>query len=426
MDWCLTTFSGMYVFLQVFLALMLIYHIVHTGIVWGWAGDIDPVIFSSMKEIVWFVFVLVCVRISRHTLRRFLIDWKWTLLAWLLLVGWSLGWSWRQWSDAMNMIVGFKYDILPLVLLVTGIRVWSTLPQLSSQRLWKDMYRLLAIAVRGGILWQGAKLLFPEFFAHRWYGPVGDYVLDQAPPLYYRTGPDGWMRWQGVFSWPNNYGFFLVGYASLLILPILAKNKWGITIPWTLLLLGFIGSLIATFSRGALIGVGVQLVVLMWILKPQWKKRILALMGAGLFGIGVLSILKWSSTYAHLLAQAEGRQAFLAHPWWYGLGSAWPAVHWAGIYLPENHYLQLLLDIGWVGLVLWLLVVGTVYRWGMPRLSSWFSEDVALRLCLLAGLTGLLVEWLFLHVFEDSMVSYLFLLVLGVVRWIHYHQSLSR
>ena len=67
-----------------------------------------------------------------------------------------------------------------------------------------------------------------------------------------------------------------------------------------------------------------------------------------------MSVRKWESTLAHLAAWGEGWEAFVQQPLGYGLGAAGPAVHFSGIYLPENHYLQLLLDLGTIGTVLWL------------------------------------------------------------------------
>ena len=43
----------------------------------------------------------------------------------------------------------------------------------------------------------------------------------------------------------------------------------------------------------------------------------------------------------------------IEHPLGYGLGSSGPAVHHSGNLLPENYYLQLMLDLGTVGFLLW-------------------------------------------------------------------------
>lgn len=77
--------------------------------------------------------------------------------------------------------------------------------------------RWLSYVLVIGLIWQLGKLLAPDFFARFGYGPVGDYLVGEAPPLYYRTGPGGVMRLQGIFAGPNNYGYFLVGRCSLLV-----------------------------------------------------------------------------------------------------------------------------------------------------------------------------------------------------------------
>ncbi|MEI7478164.1 MAG: hypothetical protein WCJ81_06890 [bacterium] len=38
-----------------------------------------------------------------------------------------------------------------------------------------------------GRAWQIAKNIWPDFFMHFGYGPLGDYVYGQKPPLYYLT-----------------------------------------------------------------------------------------------------------------------------------------------------------------------------------------------------------------------------------------------
>ena len=105
-------------------------------------------------------------------------------------------------------------------------------------------------------------------------------------------------------------------------------------------------------------------------------------------------------------------------PLGYGLGSSGPAVHYGGNQLPENYYLQLMLDLGTVGFLLWC---GVIFLLGLKQKKLQQSlaenrdtEEWKFFLALQKGLLAFLVMGLFLHVFEDSMVNYLFFVLYGM------------
>lgn len=56
-----------------------------------------------------------------------------------------------------------------------------------------------------GIVVQLTKLRWPDMRYAMGFGPLGDYVPDAAPPIYYLTQLGGTMRLSGLFSGPNNY-----------------------------------------------------------------------------------------------------------------------------------------------------------------------------------------------------------------------------
>ena len=130
------------------------------------------------------------------------------------------------------------------------------------------------------------------------------------------------------------------------------------------------------------------------------------------------SVLKRESSLAHLAAKWGGVMQVIEHPLGYGLGSSGPAVHHSGNLLPENYYLQLMLDLGTVGFLLWC---GVMFLLGLKqkKLQQSFTEarDDEVRKFFLAlhmGFVAFLVMGLFLHVFEDSMVNYLFFVLYGM------------
>jgi len=416
---CLGTFCHMYTYVKRFLLIIIAYHLLHTFILW-WIGIWDPILLSTVKEVLRFGFVLYALIRRRKQAVEFFVTWKRVVIGLIALIVWSVWLSMYHDVSAMTMVVWLKYDILPLLILVSAMFIGTLLILVDDKKIYKELLIMCGIVLAWWLLRQGAKITFPEAISALGYGPVGDYALESAPPLYYRTWPGGWMRLQWLFSWPNNFGFFLVAYFSVLIARIFGKNKEGNNqqtfkrAMWVL----FAISIVWTLSRWVLVGVGVQLLLLVWLFKPQWKRWLGRIIGGGVGAVVLLSVLKPASTLGHLTAWTDWLQAFVEQPLGYGLGSAWPAVHRNGVYLPENHYLQLLLDIWVPGLLLWMWVIIGVIVCGWYRKVTETSDEVKLRMLLLIGLLWLLVEGLFLHVFEDSMVNYLFLVVVGVVVWI--------
>lgn len=138
-----------------------------------------------------------------------------------------------------------------------------------------------------------------------------------------------------------------------------------------------------------------------------------------LFGLG-LSLLKWESTLGHLQAKFGGIEQVIAEPLGYGLGTAGPAIHHQGLLLPENYYLQLMLDIGVFGFILrcglMFLIFSSHYRCSQGISAKELSTDPFLQMLipLQQGLLAFLLMGMLLHVFEDSMVNYWFFILYGL------------
>ncbi len=138
-----------------------------------------------------------------------------------------------------------------------------------------------------------------------------------------------------------------------------------------------------------------------------------------MLGLG-LSLLKWESTLGHLQAKFGGIDQVIASPLGYGLGTAGPAIHHQGLLLPENYYLQLMLDIGVFGFMLrcgvMFLLFWSHYRCSQEISAKEFSKDPFLQMLipLQQGLLAFLLMGMLLHVFEDSMVNYWFFILYGL------------
>lgn len=432
--------KSIFKFILIFLSVIVGYHVFYTCFLYGLDMG-SSFVFSAMKDIVWILLIWMVLLGGRRYLWVFWKQGKWALIVLSVLVFWSLWLSVAQGISVKMMLVGLKYDVYPLVLLVSWILIGFILKlQAPSHKLQTDfIYRVIVFIVVWWLIWQVGKIFLPELFHWIGYWPVGDYVLWANPPLYYRTGPWGMMRLQGLFSGPNNYGYFLVGFFSVVIglggklkaeSSKLQASSWKLQVDssftrfntLSLFVLLYVFSLFWTLSRGVLVGVGVQVFLLVWFFKKAWRKYLWWFVLLWVLALWWLSIWKRWSTVGHFQAWFEWWHAFIDNPLGYGLGSAWPAVHYSGIYLPENHYLQLLLDVGVVWLFLWMGVLGSIVymlatSWKL-KATSYKLQAASCKLLLVLlwfGFIGLLVEGLFLHVFEDSMVNYLFLVVFGVM-----------
>ncbi len=398
----------------IYLATMAWYHLAHTFLVrWQWL--IWGEILMLGKELVRFAIIAILVSrewktLWQHKQKRLPLI---TVVA--LLCAWSLCVSYQQAIPLRQQMIGFKYDLLPLLVLVSAILIGITTASQDQHKRQHSFLLCIAWILIFWLLRQWGKLFFSDFYARRGYGPVGDFVQGMAPPEYYRTWPWGSMRRQWLFAWPNNYGFRLVGIASfcMVSLWLLRQKKllawwWGI----------FFLSLLLTLSRGAWIGVFLQMAFLAYVQWPlQMRRRVLRWFAILILWLLAVSFFKQWSSLAHLQAFTWALGSIAQNPRWYGLGMSWPAVHFGGAYLPENHYFQLILDIGLPGVTLWFVSIYLLLRPGLQALKQAMQARVCINslvALLTLGMLGLLVEGLFLHVFEDSMVTYLFLVPLGI------------
>lgn len=137
-----------------------------------------------------------------------------------------------------------------------------------------------------GRVWQFGKLFFPDFFFSLGYGKLDDFHFGVNPPLYYLTGFEGALRWQGLFSGPNNYGYFLVLFFSLILYFFPFKKQLSF-FSWIkenrlsfLVTALWIVSICATISRAALLGLVLLLVMACFPVLKQHKKQLFV---SGLF-----------------------------------------------------------------------------------------------------------------------------------------------
>lgn len=390
---CYTKKSMINTLIYIFLILIAWYHIIGTGVIFGLNLQQYNTHITLIRDLLRLGIVcLSCIQHRSKVIPRIQKN-KHILGVVIATIVLSILISIYMDKSIFSMFVGFKYDFMFTLIFLSASLVWFTNSEPQTTR-----YIKLYIGII--IIWyirQAARLWLPDLLYRLGYGPVGDFVFGSNPPIYYRTWPGGNPRLQGIFSWPNNYGYFLIAIAPILYTRLQNKAK---TVKASIRS-GLRISIALTLSRWALIGGIIGLVSSYRYKIKQDKKR--ATMWASIIIIALvwLSIVKRWSTIEHIQNKLGGIQTVINQPLGYGLWSAGPAIHHEGKRLPENFYLQIMIDIGSIGFILRCL-----YTYLLMKQSKQ-QNDVYVT-SFLMGRYSLMIVWLFLHVFEDSMVNYLF------------------
>ena len=407
-----------------FLSFVLLYHIFVTYFSFG-QGWLSPYVLLLIRDFGWITaiwFFLVdgfWIRwwgkeIGNQLFHR----WWWPLVIAVALAVIGITVSIILGATTDQIIVGIKYSLYYLIPFFTAIYLglyWKK----ESETVWSDSFKKIIHWLRIGVIitmaigwiWQIAKNIFPDFFMQFGYGPLGDYVFGTNPPLYYLTWPQGFQRLSGLFSWPNNYWYFLVAFFWLYRFGIrhYVPKKNVKVLLWAL----YIVTLLATFSRGAILWVLIQVVLISYVIYHTERKIIVRAIIAWVAAVGLLSALKRESTAAHLQAKFSSLQYVSHAPRGFWLWSSWPSSLSQWWYLPENFFVQIMMDIGILGFVLWWVMrIAVLYK--TRDIYVHVKENRNLLFFTTVWFIGLMIEWLFLHVLEDSMVNYLYF----ITRWL--------
>lgn len=426
----------MQIFLRFFLGFILIYHLFITLFVYGVMKGNYYEIFSLSKEILWILYIAISLLVYRKSIKSYLKTRYKPILLLLVLIGFGIGASYLHDKSFYDMFIGFKYWFMYILIFLSatwiGYNFHLKKAKDSIQKFINFLKPFLYLSIIASVVRQLGKFIFPDFFQSIGYGAIWDYIFGQNPPLYYRTWPWGSPRFQGIFSWPNNYGYFLIAFLPLVFLffkqkfkdikDLLFKNKAIILNIFVILL--WILAILLTLSRTAFIGGIVGLMIINHQRIKHHKKLARSIWAVLLAGIIGLSIFKWSSTIQHIQAKFSGIQYVIDKPGGYGLGTAWPAINYNGTILPENYYIQIMIDIGTIGFLIRLVLMRQIMGIA-KKIQKYFKKAnkadkdtnriYLVWKCLTIGWISLLIMWIFLHVFEDSMINYLFFISRGIV-----------
>jgi hypothetical protein len=421
-------------FLKIFLIFIVLYHIFVT-LVWYWLiGWAYPQLPALWRDVIWLLFFVLLATINIKSIKSYLKTWKRPRITLIILIIFGILMSIFKGKEIYDIFVGIKYGLLYLFIFLSATfigYIWkkkeanSSIFQHFNISIFINFLKyLLIITIIGWFIRQWLKFIRPDIFLHIGYWPLNDFKFWVKPPIYYLTGYKWTPRRQWIFSWPNNYGYFLIAFLPMIVLVYKQKISsiqdffrgnatailnGSIIVLWIL-------SIILTLSRTAYIG-GIVWLALINIQRIRKHKKI----SRGIFSILIvglvgLSILKWASTIDHIKAKFGSLQYVIDQPSWYGLGTSGPAVNYNGTILPENYYIQLMLDIG----TLWFLIrsililqitgIAKTIQQKFKTIQTNTNEQLIylIRKWLNIGWVALLIMGMFLHVFEDSMINYLF------------------
>jgi hypothetical protein len=417
-------------FLKIFLPLIAAYHIIVTilwyGIIW-WNSQ---TIISIVRDFLWLAFIWIFVIWNNKSIKDYLKKWKNARLRFAILIIFSLWISFLHWTSLSNMAIWIKYWFFYLLIFLSASFVWfAWIKKINMKQMSRIQYLIMWILIFG-FLWQILKIVKPEIFMALWYGKLNDFYYWDNPPIYYLTWYEGTMRWQWIFSWPNNYWYFLVAFLPLILLwwwwtweelkDFLKSPRKNLNFLLTILR---IVAIILTLSRSALL----WMVLVFALLGKNWiknhKKASIWILLVAIAWIVWLSFLKPESTLWHLNAKFSYVWEIIDNPLWHWLGSSGPAVHHEWTMLPENYFMQIMLDIWTVWFILWaitILAILIIFKniENYVKSNKLDPEDSAIYLQwkrLYIWWITLFLMWLFLHVFEDSMVNYIFFVMFGLL-----------
>ena len=228
-------------FLKGFFILVVLYHIIVTvvcyGILWGQYPELP----SLIRDWLWIGFFVLMFFTYRRDWKKYFSKRKYPWIALIIMmIRWiiiSIGMD----KSISDILIWIKYWFFYIFIFLSASFLWFVWKdKLEKIKNLKSIWCFLIWIVVLWFLRQWAKLIWPDFFMQMWYGPLNDFFFGKNPPIYYLTWYEWTLRWQWLFSWPNNYGYFLVAFLPIVLLLFkvqakrwkdlfklkIIKNKW--------------------------------------------------------------------------------------------------------------------------------------------------------------------------------------------------------
>ena len=256
----------------------------------------------------------------------------------------------------------------------------------------------------------------------------------------------GHHRLQATFWSPINFSIYLTLIATFFTGWLLTSTRFTqrkkYILGWVFLTLCLIAIFFA-YTKTSLLGVLFSGAVFSYlsyryVLKKEiTKKFYLWIAGLTLTPIALVAIFKWE-LFLHLGSVlnrvdnlTKSVEMFFYNPFWYGLWIAGPASQlWNSIesawewiiatnttqtvhkFLPENWFVQILLEQGIIG---FSLFIGLFMVIGLRLFSRVKKQKDYMSVAWLTAFLGLCFMGMFVHVFEDAAISYTAFLIFGIL-----------
>ena len=328
-----------------------------------------------------------------------------------------------------TLIIWIKYDIWFLVPLLAFSLIAVNKKDI------KKIYDLLISLIKWVLIicliFFMIRFTFPYMLFLLWYGPLWDWTVWAYPPMFYQTWLNGLQRLSGIFSWPNHMAFYLIAFWPVLLFSILNKKNH---ILWWIL---FVWLLFWTLSRSWILAFMIEFFLLsLFVLfyNKKYRKIIYFLYILWTMLVFILwtylyiswkyhqIILRWASTAWHIQKSSKTLNAIIENPiTWHWLWTAWPAAHYVkNDIIPESWFLQIFYEL-WIiwGFVWFAFLIYSIYLIYTDRKITYNDMDKIsmLQVWLSIWVIWLLVQWLVLHSFEDSMISLPLFIIIWLLLW---------
>jgi len=315
-----------------------------------------------------------------------------------------------------GLIVNLRFLVFFLVTWCVALRISRLKKHWQTYILWPA-----AVVVLFGLL---QLIVLPhDFLKHFGYGPSTIPVMETV------NSNSKYIRIPSTLRGANPLGAYLIIPISILLVLLL---KFKRTSRQILLLIGGVITLFFTYSRSAVAGTFVSALIILFnvnlpkkVINTVSVLLILVLIVGGLFYAldknnsslqNVLfhtqtnSKIKSTSDANHISSLSAGIKQVEHEPLGLGPGTAGPA----SVYnnnktrIAENYFVQIGQEVGWLGLILFILInIGVGYL-------LWVKRSDPLALALLASLVGITIVNMFSHAWSDDTLSYIWWGLAGI------------
>lgn len=339
-------------------------------------------------------------------------------------------------------VLGFRYDVFFLVALLVGLYTAGSQEHLRFylKTLFLSTFGILIIFLPWYLFGDISTLASSFGYSNE----VSTYTANSC--ISFAQNVNGQHRFQGTFGGPIRFSVFLTIVGSLFTGYLFSATRF--TKKQKYLLLGGFGALILTaiffsYSKTSMLWALFAIVTFSLLTyKYIYRKKITAKFYGILAGISItplvlIALFKWE-LFLHLWAVlnrldnlSKSVEMFFYNPIGYGLWIAGPASQiWNSIesagnwviatnttqvvhkFLPENWYVQILLEQGIIGFSLFTALIILI---GVRLISRLKRHKDFLDVWIATAYFSLCFMALFTHAFEEAATSYTLFLFIGII-----------